>query len=91
MVLAVGFRSSRTCSLLMFNPALRGSVAADYRPSWGTLIVLFLSGKPHTMLTNELLALPSPINCQSCIDGPLCYGGEEEKQTFNQIVLQAPR
>lgn len=37
---------------------------SDYRPSLGTSIVLLLLGKPNTMLTNELVALPSPINCQ---------------------------
>lgn len=41
---------------------------SDYRPSSGTSIVLLLLGKPHTMLTNELVALPSPINCQCRID-----------------------
>lgn len=34
------------------------------------MIVLLLTGEPHTMLTNELPALPSPINCQCCIDMP---------------------
>lgn len=41
---------------------------SDYRLSWGTSIVLLLLGKPNTMLTNELVALPSPINCQCRID-----------------------
>lgn len=44
---------------------------SDYRPSLGTSIVLLLLGEPNTMLTNELVALPSPINCQCRIDGLL--------------------
>eukprot|EP00064_Thunnus_orientalis_P004205 superscaffoldBa00000375_g4216 len=64
------FESGDLCVPLCTEECVHGRCVSpdtcQCEPGWGGLDCS--SGKPHTMLTNELVALPSPINCQCRID-----------------------